>query len=307
MAQQIVECVPNFSEGRDANVVSRIVEAITGVAGAAVLGETSDPDHNRSVITFAGEPVPVVDAAFRGIERAAGLIDLNRQDGVHPRIGAADVIPLVPVSGVSLEQCARLAEQLGERVWRELHVPVYLYEAAARRPDRVNLANIRRGRFEQLRDEVRSTVERLPDFGEAALHPTAGACVIGARKFLIAFNVNLATADVEIARSIASKIRFSSGGLPAVRALGLFLPSRGRAQVSVNLTDFEVTPLGAVFEAIHAEAERCAVRISGAELIGLIPRKALNGAAGSGVQFQNFCPELILENRLEQAGMPVPS
>jgi glutamate formiminotransferase len=228
------------------------------------------------------------------------LIDLTRQDGVHPCIGAADVVPLVPISGLSIEECARLAAQLGERVWSELHVPVYLYEAAARRPDRVNLANIRRGRFAGLLEEVRFNAERLPDFGEAALHPTAGASVIGARKFLIAFNVNLATPDVAIARSIARKIRFSSGGLPAVRALGLFLHSRRLAQVSINLTDFEVTPLGAVFEAIRAEAERRHVRISGAELIGLIPRKALDGAAGSGLQFENFHSDLILENRLEQ-------
>jgi glutamate formiminotransferase len=300
LIRKVVECVPNFSEGRDATVVARIVEAISGVSGAVVMGQTSDPDHNRSVITFAGGTGPVLEAAFRGIERAVQLIDLTRQDGVHPCIGAADVVPLVPISGLSIEECARLAAQLGERVWSELHVPVYLYEAAARRPDRVNLANIRRGRFAGLLEEVRFNAERLPDFGEAALHPTAGASVIGARKFLIAFNVNLATPDVAIARSIARKIRFSSGGLPAVRALGLFLHSRRLAQVSINLTDFEVTPLGAVFEAIRAEAERRHVRISGAELIGLIPRKALDGAAGSGLQFENFHSDLILENRLEQ-------
>jgi glutamate formiminotransferase len=300
LIRKVVECVPNFSEGRDATVVARIVEAISGVSGAVVMGQTSDPDHNRSVITFAGGTGPVLEAAFRGIERAVELIDLTRQDGVHPCIGAADVVPLVPISGLSIEECARLAAQLGERVWSELHVPVYLYEAAARRPDRVNLANIRRGRFAGLLEEVRFNAERLPDFGEAALHPTAGASVIGARKFLIAFNVNLATPDVAIARSIARKIRFSSGGLPAVRALGLFLHSRRLAQVSINLTDFEVTPLGAVFEAIRAEAERRHVRISGAELIGLIPRKALDGAAGSGLQFENFHSDLILENRLEQ-------
>jgi glutamate formiminotransferase len=216
LARQIVECVPNFSEGRDATVVARIAEAIASVRGAAVLGQTSDRDHNRSVITFAGAPGPVAEGAFRAIESAVALIDLNRQQGVHPRIGAADVIPFVPVSGVTLEDCALLAERLAERVWRELRVPVYLYEAAARRPDRVNLANIRRGRFEKLREEVRFNPERRPDFGEAALHPTAGACVIGARKFLIAFNVNLATADVEIARQLARKVRFSSGGLACV-------------------------------------------------------------------------------------------
>jgi glutamate formiminotransferase len=292
--------VPNFSEGRDAASVTRIVDAIAGVAGVAVLGRTSDPDHNRSVITFAGAPGPVAEAAFRGIERAIGLIDLNRHPGVHPRIGAADVVPLVPVCGVTLEFCACLAEQLGERVWRELRVPVYLYEAAARRADRVNLANLRRSRFEKLRDEVRHNPERLPDFGEAALHPTAGACVIGARKFLIAFNVNLAEANVEIARKIAGNIRFSSGGLPAVKALGLYLESRRQAQVSINLTDFEVTPLCTVVETVRAEAARSGIRISGIELIGLIPRKALENTENCDLRFENFHPDLILEDRLEQ-------
>jgi len=294
----IVECVPNFSEGRDAAVVAAIVEAISSATGAAVLGRTSDADHNRSVVTFAGTPEAVVESAFRGIERAAARIDLNRHTGIHPRIGAADVVPLVPISSVTMGDCVRLAEQLAERVWRELHVPVYLYEAAARRPDRANLANIRRGNFEGLREEIRFNAERLPDFGEAALHPTAGACVIGARKLLIAFNVNLATADLKIAHGIARKIRFSSGGFEAVKALGLFLESRGHAQVSVNLTDFEVTPLGAVFEAIRSESERYGVRISGTELIGLIPRKALE--TGAGVEFENFGPQLILENQLEK-------
>jgi glutamate formiminotransferase len=298
--RQVIECVPNFSEGRDAAVVTRIVEAIAGVPDVAVLGQTSDRDHNRSVITFAGAPGPVAEAAFYGIERAAELIDLNQQAGVHPRIGAADVVPLVPISGVTLEFCARLAEQLGERVWRELHIPVYLYEAAARRADRANLANVRRGRFEKLRDEVRHNPDRLPDFGEAALHPTAGACVIGARKFLIAFNVNLESADVEVARTIAKRIRFSSGGLPAVRALGLYLKSRHQAQVSINLIDFEQTPLCTVVEAVRAEARRSGAHIAGMELIGLIPRKALENSGDCDLQFDNFTPDLILENRLAQ-------
>jgi glutamate formiminotransferase len=298
LGRQVVECVPNFSEGRDATVIAALVQAISGVSGAAVLGRTSDADHNRSVITFAGEPKAVAEAAYRGIECAVTRIDLNRHAGIHPRIGAADVVPLVPLSGITMGDCVLLAEQLAERVWRELHVPVYLYEAAARRPDRANLANIRRGRFEGLREEVRFNAARLPDFGEAALHPTAGACVIGARKLLIAFNVNLTTADVKIARSIARTIRFSSGGLPAVKALGLYLESRGYAQVSVNLTDFEITPLCAVFEAVRAAAESCGIRISGTELIGLIPWKALEGAAGCGLQFENFHPDLVLEDQL---------
>ena len=299
MGRQVVECVPNFSEGRDRVVIAALVEAISGVPGAAVLGQTSDADHNRSVITFAGEPNAVVEAAFRGIECAVARIDLNRHEGIHPRIGAADVVPLVPLSDVTMGDCVLLAEKLAERVWHELHVPVYLYEAAARRPDRANLANLRRGRFEGLREEVRFNAERLPDFGEAALHPTAGACVIGARKLLIAFNINLTTADVRIARSIARSIRFSSGGLPAVKALGLYLESRDFAQVSVNLTDFEITPLCAVFDAVRAAAEGSGVRISGTELIGLIPRKALEGAARCGLQFENFRPDLVLEDQLK--------
>jgi glutamate formiminotransferase len=294
----VIECVPNFSEGRDRDVVARIVAAIASVPGAAVLGQTSDADHNRSVVTFAGGPGPVAEAAFRAIERAVALIDLNHHEGVHPRIGAADVVPFVPMYGVSMDDCVEIARQLGARVWSELRVPVYLYEAAARRPDRMNLADIRRGGFEKLRDDVHLDAGRLPDFGEAALHPTAGACAIGARKFLVAFNINLETADVEVARRIARKIRFSSGGLPAVKAMGLGLKSRGHAQVSINLTDFEVTPLDAVFQAVHAEAERLGAGIRGAELIGLIPEKALETAGG--VQFDNFHQDLILEKRLKE-------
>ena len=297
MGGPIIECVPNFSEGRDVSAVARIVEAITSVQGAAVLDQTSDWDHNRSVITFAGSPDAVVEGAFRAIRRAVELIDLSRHAGVHPRIGAADVVPLVPVSGATLDFCAQMAARLGERVWRELHIPVYLYEAAARRPERVNLANIRRGRFEALREEIGRSPERLPDFGEAALDPRAGACVIGARKFLIAFNINLDTTDLEIARRIARKIRASSGGLPAVKALGLWLESRGRVQVSTNLTDFELTPLCAVVEAVRAEAHRCGVRIASTELVGLIPRRALETAGKCQL---GIWEDQVLENRLDQ-------
>jgi glutamate formiminotransferase/formiminotetrahydrofolate cyclodeaminase len=300
LARQVVECVPNFSEGRDRAVIAALVEAISAVPGAAVLGQTSDADHNRSVITFAGEPRAVAEAAFRGIECAVRRIDLNRHQGIHPRIGAADVVPLVPLSGVTMNDCVRLAERLAARVWNELHVPVYLYEAAARHPDRANLANLRRGRFEGLREEVRFNAARLPDFGEAALHPTAGACVIGARKLLIAVNVNLMTTDIKIAQSIARSIRFSSGGLAAVKALGLYLESRGCAQVSVNLTDFEVTPLCTIFEAVRAAADRYGIRISGTELIGLVPQKALEETESCGLQFENFHPDLVLEGQLKR-------
>jgi glutamate formiminotransferase len=292
----IIECVPNFSEGRNATTVTRIAEAIASVAGVAILSQTSDRDHNRSVFTFAGAPDAVSEAAFRAIECAVALIDMNSHAGVHPRIGAADVVPLVPVSSVSLEFCAQLAAQLGERVWRDLQVPVYLYEAAARRPDRANLANIRRGRFENLREQVRHNADRLPDFGEPALHPTAGACVIGARRFLIAFNINLTTSDVQIAGRIARKIRASSGGLPEVKALGLYLESRGQAQVSTNLINFEVTPLCAIVEAVRAEAQRCGVGVESTELIGLIPRRALDTAGDCEL---HITAEQVLENRLD--------
>lgn len=297
----IVECVPNFSEGRDRKIVSRIVEAIAGTPGAAVLGQTSDYDHNRSVVTFAGEPGAVVNAAFRGIETAVQWIDLNRHAGVHPRIGAADVVPLVPISGVTLEDCVRLAERLGQQVWNQLHVPVYLYEAAARRPDRVNLANIRRGGFRKLLEEVRVNIDRHPDIGEPALHPTAGACVIGARKLLIAFNVHLATTDIEIARRIAKKIRFSAGGLSCVKALGLFLHSRNQAQVSINVTDFEKTSLATVFAAVLAEAEQLGVSVEGSEIVGLVPRKALG--EGVDLKLRNFSEDLVLENQLAKSGL----
>ena len=293
-----VECVANFYEGRDEKIVAGIADSIAQTPRVAVLGRTQDCDHNRAVITFAGAPDAIGDAAFRGIERAVDLIDLNRHQGVHPRLGAADVVPFVPIEGVTLEDCARIALEVGERVWRQLRVPVYFYEAAAKRPARVNLANVRRGGFEPMRDEIRINPERLPDMGTAELHPTAGACIIGARRLLIAFNINLATGNVEIARQIARKIRFSSGGLPGVKALGLFLPSRGLAQVSTNLTDFERTPPAVLFEAVRAEADRAGVGIVGSEIVGLIPRKALEMSAGCDMRLENFHPDVVLENQL---------
>jgi len=294
----IVECVPNFSEGRDPSVIARIADAIGNVPGVAVLDRSLDTDHNRAVVTFAGDPGTIAEAALAGVEQAVALIDLNQHQGVHPRLGAADVVPFVPVSGVTLEDCVRIAEHVGEQIWRCFRVPVYLYEAAARRPDRVNLANIRRGQFEKLREEVQARTDRLPDFGGAELHPTAGACVVGARKFLIAFNINLATEDVSIARRIARKIRFSTGGLPYVKALGLLLASRNQAQVSTNLIDFEQTSLSTVFEAVRAEAEGCGVEIASSQIVGLVPRRAIEMAAGCDLRLENFHQDLILENRL---------
>jgi glutamate formiminotransferase len=301
MPQTIVESVPNFSEGRDASKVDAIVEAIRSVRGIAILDREMDADHNRSVITFAGPATAVVEAAYRGVERAVDLIDLRVHKGVHPRIGACDVVPFVPVEGVTLEDCVRLANELGARLWGNLHLPVYLYEAAARRPDRLNLENIRRGQFEGLRDEVRTNPDRLPDFGEAELHPSAGATVVGARKFLIAYNINLNTADVEIAKRIAKAIRFSSGGFRYVKSMGVPLASRNLAQVSMNLTDFEQTPIHRVFETVRAEAARHGASIVGSEIVGLIPKRALEMTAEWYLQVENFHPSLVLENRLAEA------
>jgi glutamate formiminotransferase len=271
------------------------------VRGIAILDRELDADHNRSVITFAGPATAVVEAAFRGVERAIGLIDLRHHTGVHPRIGAADVVPFVPVEGVTLDDCVRLANELGARLWERLRVPVYLYEAAARRPDRVNLENIRRGQFEGLRDDVRTNPDRRPDFGDAELHPSAGATVVGARKFLIAYNINLNTADVEIAKRIAKAIRFSSGGFRYVKSMGVPLASRNLAQVSMNLTDFEQTPIYRVFEAVRAEAARYGASIVGSEIVGLIPKRALEMTAEWYLQVENFHPSLVLENRLAEA------
>jgi len=300
VSRTIVECVPNFSEGRDSAVLDAIVAAIRSVPGAVVLDRTMDPDHNRSVVTFAAPAEVVGEAAVRAVEQAVRLIDLNGHAGVHPRIGAADVVPFVPVEGVTLADCVAIAECAAAEVWRRARVPVYLYEAAARRPDRVRLENIRRGQFEGLREEVRTNPERLPDFGAPELHSTAGATVIGARKFLIAYNINLNTADVSVAKRIARAIRTSSGGLPCVKAMGVLLASRNLAQVSMNLTDFEQTPMHSVFQAVRAEAERYGVAIAGSEIIGLVPNQALAMAAQYFLQIENFSPGLTVENRLAQ-------
>jgi len=300
-SHSLVECVPNFSEGRDAAKVDAIVEAIRSVRGIAILDRELDADHNRSVVTFAGPAHAVVEAAYRGVERAVALIDLRQHKGVHPRIGACDVVPFVPVEGVTLEDCVRLANELAQRLWDRLRLPVYLYEAAARRPDRTNLENIRRGQFEGLRDEVRTNPDRLPDFGEAELHPSAGATVVGARKFLIAYNINLNTSDLAIAKRIAKAIRFSSGGFRYVKSMGVPLASRNLAQVSMNLTDFEQTPIHRVFEAVRAEAARYGASIVGSEIVGLIPKRALEMTAEWYLQLENFHPSLVLENRLAEA------
>ncbi len=293
--KRLVECVPNFSEGRRQEVIAAILAAIRSVEGVIVLDHHSDVDHNRTVVTFVGPPEAVVEAAYAGIAKAAQLIDLDHHRGEHPRIGATDVVPFVPLEGVTMEECVALARQLGERVGNELGIPVYLYEAAATRPDRENLENIRRGEYEGLKTEIATNPDRAPDFGPARLGP-AGATVIGARPFLIAYNVYLTTSDVEIARKIAKAIRFSSGGLRYVKALGLLV--EGRAQVSINMTDFRKTPIYRVVELIRREAQRYGVGIAYSELVGLAPQAALIDAAQWYLQLDKFEPGQVLENRL---------
>ncbi len=290
MAGPLIECVANFSEGRDRSVVTAIEGAVRSVAGITVLRSEMDTDHNRSVITFVGPPDAVAQGALLGIETAVERIDLRKHAGVHPRMGAADVVPFVPLEGATLDDCVAIARRTGEEVWKRLKVPVYFYEAAALSPDRRLLENCRRGGFENPR--------LPPDVGGPALHPSAGACIIGARKILIAFNINLKTADVGIAREIARKIRASSGGMPFVKALGLPLAERGLVQVSMNLTDFEQTPLHVVFDAVKREAAARGVEIAGSEIIGLLPKKALEDAAAHYLQSENFESDLVLENRL---------
>ncbi|HKV04741.1 MAG TPA: glutamate formimidoyltransferase [Candidatus Acidoferrales bacterium] len=299
--KQIVECVPNFSEGRDASKIDAIVAAMRQIPGVYLLGRESDVDHNRSVITLAGEPAAVREAAVRGVGKAAELIDLTLQTGAHPRVGATDVVPFVPIEGVTIDDCVTLAKKAGKEIWERYRIPVYLYEAAAQRVERTNLENIRKGQFEGLREEILRNPDRAPDIGEPRLHPTAGATVVGARKFLIAYNINLDTADLDVAKRIAKRIRFSSGGLPCVKAMGVDLRARKLAQVSMNLTDFEQTPIHRVYETVQREAEREGVGIVGSEIVGLIPRRAIDMTAEFYLKVENFSPAQVLENRLEES------
>src|SRR6476661_4035760 len=293
--QTLVECVPNFSEGRDKSKVDAIVEAMK-LDGVYLLDREMDADHNRCVITIAGEREAVQEAAIRGVGKASELIDLTQHTGAHPRLGATDVVPFIPIEGVSLEDCVAMARHVGEQVWARHKIPVYLYEAAATSPERQNLENIRRGQFEGIRAEIATNPARKPDFGDLKVHPTAGATVVGARKFLIAYNVFLNTPDVEIAKKIAKAVRFSSGGLRFVKGAGFLV--RGLAQVSMNLTDFEQTPIHRVFEVVKREAARYGVMPISSEIVGLIPKKALEQAAEWFLQVENFDSSLILENRL---------
>jgi len=293
--QQIVECVPNFSEGQREEVIQQIAEAIRSVPGVRLLDVESDADHNRSVVTFVGEPEAVLRGAFQGMAQAAGLIDMNQHQGGHPRMGATDVVPFVPVRGVTMEDCVALARRLGEQAGRELGIPVYLYEEAATRPDRRNLADVRKGEYEGLKEAIKTDPDRKPDFGPAEMGP-AGATAIGARPPLIAFNVYLNTGDVEIARAIARAVRHSSGGLRHVKALGLLV--EGQAQVSMNLTNYQRTPVARVVEMIRREAARYGVSVARSEVVGLLPAEALYDAAAYYLQLSGFSPAQVLEDRL---------
>ena len=295
MPSTLVECVPNFSEGRDKAKVDAIIEAMK-VPGVYLLDREMDADHNRCVITLVGEREPIQEAAIRGVGKASELIDLTKHQGAHPRMGAADVVPFIPIDGVTIEDCVAMSRHVGAEIWKRYQIPVYLYEAAAATPERQNLENIRRGQFEGIRDDIATNPARRPDFGEPRVHPTAGATVVGARKFLIAYNVFLNTPDVDIAKKVAKAVRFSSGGLRFVKGAGFLV--RGLAQVSMNLTDFEQTPIHRVFEFVRREAARYGVIPVSSEIVGLIPKKALEQASEWFLQVENFDSSLILENRL---------
>lgn len=295
---RLVECVPNFSEGRRPETVRSIAESIAAVDSACVLDTHSDPDHNRSVITFVAHPEKVVEAAVSAVRRASQLIDMRTHQGEHPRLGATDVLPFVPVRDVTMDQCVRLAREAGAIIARDLSIPVYYYERAALRPERVNLEDVRRGALELLREEIATNPNRAPDAGPARVHDSAGAIAIGARPFLIAFNVILRSNDLKVARQIARTIRASNGGLPFLKALGFRLRTRGLVQVSMNLVNYEVTGTTAAYEAVQREARQLEVEIESAEIVGLIPQNALDREASYFRKLENFSEARILENQI---------
>ncbi len=305
MTGPIVECAANYSEGRRPEVIAAIADSIRLVEGAKILDVDSDPDHNRTVITFAGSPEHVGEAAVRSVGVAAEHIDLNQQDGVHPRIGAADVIPFVPLRKMTLIECEWVAHSVGAEIWNRFHIPVYLYGAAAIVPARRALPNVRQIGFEKLRDVVKTDLSRFPDFGQNEIHPTAGAVAVGARKILIAWNIELATSDVEIAKEIANIIREANGGFPGVRALGLELPSQGITQVSINVTDYQATAPHQILPRVEELAAQKGVTVRGTELIGLIPQEVLDLAAEAGVDLRihNLRADSTIEARLAAAGL----
>lgn len=299
--KRIVETVPNFSEGRRREVVEAIAAALTCVRGAALLDLELDAAHHRSVITVAGEPEAVAEGVLAGVGKAVELIDLRVHRGEHPRMGAADVIPFVPISGITMEECVELSVRVASEIARRFGIPVYLYEQSARIETRRDLAAVRRGEFEGIREEIRTRTERRPDFGPPEVHPSAGAVAVGARHPLIAYNVYLESSDLEVARAVARAVRFSSGGLPHVKALGLEIRQRGQVQVSMNLTHYRATPIHAAFDRVALEAERRGVEVASSEIIGLVPREALEASAARYLRLEGFSGNQILENRLAAA------
>jgi glutamate formiminotransferase len=296
----LVECVPNFSEGRKTETIAALARAIAAVPTSCVLDTHVDPDHNRSVITFVAAPEKIVDAAVAVVRRAAELIDMREHKGEHPRLGATDVLPFVPIRGVTMEDCVKLAHQSGERIANELSIPVFFYERAALKPDRVNLEDVRRGALELLREQIAVEPARAPDIGPLEVHETAGALAVGARPFLIAFNVNLKTHDVAVAKQIARTIRARHGGLPFVKALGFTLSTRGLVQVSMNLVNYETTGMTAAYNAVRDEAKRCGVEIANTEIVGLVPEKAFDRDAEYFQKLENFSEDKIFEHRLQK-------
>jgi len=297
---KLIEAVPNISEGRDQEKIEAIAAQVKAVRGVALLDVDPDPDHNRTVITFVGPPEGVEEAAIRLVAKAVELIDLNKHHGEHPRMGAVDVLPFVPLRGATMAECVELARRVGKRISEEFRIPVYLYAEAATRPERQDLANIRKGEFEGFPAKIQEP-DWAPDFGERRVHPTAGVMAVGARPPLIAYNVNLGTSDLEVAKRIAQAVRGSSGGLRYVKALAFELKERGLVQVSMNMTDYRKTPLHRAFELIKREAARYGVPVVGSEIVGLVPQEALNMAAEYYLQLENFRPEMILEERIARA------
>jgi len=294
---KLVECVPNFSEGRRPEIINAIVNEVHAVAGVKVLNYSPDVDHNRTVLTFVGEPQAAKKAAFACCAKAAELIDMEKHKGGHPRIGATDVIPFIPVSGVDMAECIALAHDLGKEIAEKLSIPVFFYESAAKRANMKALPDVRKGEYEGLKEAIK-TPERAPDEGPSAMHPTAGATVVGARPFLVAFNINLATHDVTIAKAIAQTIRAAKGGYVNCRAIGLMLDDKGIAQVSINMTDYTGTPLHRVFETVKSEAARYGINVTGSEIVGLTPMQALMDAAAFYLRLDNFKRDQVLEARL---------
>jgi glutamate formiminotransferase / 5-formyltetrahydrofolate cyclo-ligase len=294
---RLIQCIPNFSEGRRPEVIVAITDAISGVEGVKLLDVNPDKDHNRVVVTFVGEPEAVAEAAFRGAQKAAELIDMREHHGEHPRMGATDVVPFVPLGAATMEECIALAEQVGERIGKELGIPVYLYERAARTPERRNLADVRRGEYEMLMQEIGSPARR-PDYGPAVANLKSGGTVVGARPPLVAFNVNLNSTDLKAARAIAKAVRESGGGLPAVKALGLMIEAGNHTQISMNLVDFTITGMHSAMEAISAEAQKYGITISGSEVVGLLPAQALLDVAMHSLKLAGFSADQVLEFRL---------